>query len=418
MKKLFPYRVYQFVLWLSALGIAPTLSAQILGCTDPLASNYSASATQNDGSCTYANATITPLSSVALDGILVETSGLISWNSSLWTHNDNSDVHIYSIDTLSGGLLQTPSMTGTSNTDWEEISQDSSFIYLGDFGNNGNGNRTDLHILRIEKSSVLSGTPLIETIYFSYANQTDFTGTGANNTDFDCEAFIVSQDSIFLFTKQWVSTKTSVYSIPKLPGTYTAALRGTIDVQGLITGATYLAEKRLIALCGYTAVLQPFLFLLYDFSGTDFTSGNKRRLGLNLSFHQVEGIATNNGLKYYLSNEHFTQSIVDIPQKLHTIDLSAQLGNYLLDPQNAIEVASGQPFFFIHPNPAQGDVHFTSKTPPSRYQWINAQGKIVDQGSIMPHETSIGTQKLDSGNYLLKLQGAKGQIQTFQVIVR
>jgi len=391
--------------------------AQILGCTDPVANNFSATATQNDGSCTYANATISPLTSVSLGSALVETSGLISWNSNLWTHNDNSDLNVYSIDTLAGAILQSTSITGTLNTDWEEISQDANYIYLGDFGNNGNGNRTDLHILRIEKVSLLSGAPLIDTIYFSYSNQTDFTGTGANSTDFDCEAFIVSQDSIFLFTKQWVSTKTSIYSLPKIPGSYSTTLRGTLDIQGLITGATYLEDKRLIALCGYTAVLQPFLFLLYDFTGTDFTSGNKRRMGLNLSFHQVEGIATNNGLKYYLSNEYFSQSIIDIPQKLHTIDLSAQLGNYLLDPQNAIEVIAGQAFI-IYPNPTQGDVHIISTTAPIRYQWINIQGKIVDQGSVMPQEMAIGTEKLQPGNYVLRLQSNKGQIQTFQVVVR
>jgi hypothetical protein len=391
--------------------------AQIFGCTDAVANNYSATATQNDGSCTYANATISPLTSVSLGSALVETSGLIFWNSSLWTHNDNSDLNVYSIDTLTGAILQSTSITGTLNTDWEEISQDANYIYLGDFGNNGNGNRTDLHILRIEKASVLAGAPLIDTIYFSYSNQTDFTGTGANSTDFDCEAFIVSQDSIFLFTKQWVSNKTSIYSLPKIPGSHSAALRGTLDVQGLITGATYLEDKRLISLCGYTQVLQPFLFLLYDFTGTDFTSGNKRRMGLNLSFHQVEGIATNNGLKYYLTNEHFSQSILDFPQKLHTIDLSTQLGNYLLDPQNAIEVIAGETCI-IYPNPTQGEVYFISSTPPRRYQWINAQGKIVDQGNIMPQETAIGTEKLQNGTYLLKLQNVNGQFQTFQVIVR
>jgi len=76
--------VHLFALCLIALGMAPTLFAQILGCTDPVANNFSASATQNDGSCTYANANITPLTSVALSSVLAETSGLISWNSSLW----------------------------------------------------------------------------------------------------------------------------------------------------------------------------------------------------------------------------------------------------------------------------------------------------------------------------------------------
>jgi hypothetical protein len=290
-------------------------------------------------------------------------------------------------------------------------------VYIGDVGNNGNGNRTDLHILRVSKASLSAGIPVFDTIRFSYSNQTDFSGTGANSTDFDCEAFIVSQDSIFLFTKQWVSNKTSIYSLPKIPGNYSATLRGTLDVQGLITGATYLEDKRLITLCGYTQVLQPFLFLLYDFTGTDFTIGNKRRMGLNLSFHQVEGIATTNGLKYYLTNEHFSQSILDFPQKLHSIDLSAQLGNYLLDPQNAVEVLVGDPFS-IYPNPTQSDIHIISTSPPIRFEWINAQGKVIEKGSILPQETAIGTDKLQPGTYLLKLQTGKGQIQTFQVIVR
>jgi hypothetical protein len=393
------------------------LSAQILGCTDPLANNYSSSATQNDGSCTYSNTSITPITSVQLGSALGETSGLMRWNTSIWTHNDNTDLNLYSLDTITGAILQTITLSGTSNTDWEEISQDVNFVYIGDFGNNGNGNRTDLHLLRIDKSSLTAGTPIIDTIRFNYSNQTDFSGSGANSTDFDCEAFIVSQDSIFLFTKQWVSNKTSIYSLPKIPGNYSATLRGTIDVQGLITGATYMEDKRLISLCGYTQVLQPFLFLLYDFSGTDFTSGNKRRIGVNLSFHQVEGIATTNGLKYYLSNEHFSQSILDFPQKLHTIDLITQLGNYLLDPQNTVEVLAGEPLI-IYPNPTQGEVYFISSTPPSRYEWINAQGKIVDKGSIMPQETTIGTEKLQPGTYVLKLQTGKGQFQTFQVIVR
>ena len=93
------------------------------------------------------------------------------------------------------------------------------------------------------------------------------------------------------------------------------------------------------------------------------------------------------------------------------------MGNYLLDPHNAIEVIAGEPCI-IYPNPTQDEVYFISSTPPRRYQWINAQGKIVDQGNIMPQETAIGTEKLQPGTYLLKLQNVNGQIQTFQVIVR
>jgi hypothetical protein len=277
--------------------------AQVAGCTDPKANNYNASASINNGSCTYNGANVSPSSSRPLPSALPESSGLIYWNNSLWTHNDDLDTKIYHLDTATAAIIQTDSLPNVINKDWEEISQDSQFIYIGDFGNNSSGNRTDLHILRIDKSSLHSNTPLIDTIWFSYADQTNFTPAAANQTDYDCEAFVVSSDSIYLFTKQWLNNRSSVYVLPKLPGTYSAQLRGTLNVQGLITGATYLESKRLIVLSGYSAVVQPFFYFLYDFTGHDFLSGNKRKIDINLPFNQVEGITTKNGLKYYVTNE-------------------------------------------------------------------------------------------------------------------
>lgn len=303
--------------------------AQIYGCTDPLANNYNPSATVNNGSCTYNAASVSPVASSNLSNTLAETSGLIFWNNLVWTHNDSDDVNVYGLDTLNGGILQTQPLTGSLNTDWEEVSQDSDYLYVGDFGNNGNGNRTDLKILKISKNSFLSGSPVIETINFSYSNQVNFNPAGGNNTDFDCEAFIVSTDSIFLFTKQWVSNQTSVYALPKIPGTHIAQLRSTFNVQGLITGSTWLEQERMIVLTGYSSSLQPFLYLLYDFNATAFFSGNKRKIGLSLPFHQVEGIATTDGLKFYISNEYFNQFTINVPQKIHTLNLSSYLQNYL-----------------------------------------------------------------------------------------
>jgi hypothetical protein len=309
--------------------IANQSAAQVYGCTDPLANNYNPAATVNIGSCTYNSVSVSPTASFNLGAALDETSGLIRWNNQVWTHNDSQDINLYALDTLNGSIVQTQPLNGVVNTDWEEISQDADYLYVGDFGNNGNGNRTDLKILKISKSSVLAGSPVIETINFSYSNQVNFNPAGGNNTDFDCEAFIVSVDSIFLFTKQWVSNQTSVYSLAKTPGIHIANLKATLNVQGLITGSTSFLEENLVVLSGYSSSLQPFVYLLYDYTGNSFFSGNKRKIGLNLSFHQVEGIATNNGLKYYISNELFNQFPFNVPQKLHTLNLSAYLENYL-----------------------------------------------------------------------------------------
>ncbi|HNY55470.1 MAG TPA: T9SS type A sorting domain-containing protein [Chitinophagales bacterium] len=321
------------------------------GCTDSKANNYNATATINDGSCSYNGANISPATTKNLGAQLPETSGLIFWNNTLWSHNDDADIKLYTVDTASAAVLQSYTLTNTINKDWEEISQDSAYIYVGDFGNNSNGNRTDLHILKIEKNSLLLQSPIIDTIYFSYSNQTSFTATGANNTNFDCEAFLVTTDTIYLFTKQWLAEKTSIYALPKTPGTHIAQLRSTINIQGLATGITYLESKKLAVLCGYSKTLQPFFYLLYDFKNNDFANGNKRKVTINLAFHQIEGIATSNGLKYYASNENF--ATLSIPQKLHTFDLSNFFSTYLNSIPTTLTYYKQASPLTIYPNPAK-----------------------------------------------------------------
>jgi len=303
--------------------------AQISGCTDPLSKNFNPKATQNDGSCLYVSSKIKPETTLKLSDSLNETSGLIAFNNLLWTQNDGTDKTIYGINHL-GLIKQKISLKKTKNNDWEEISQDSTHLYIGDFGNNYKGNRTDLKILKIEKKSFLSNNPKIDTISFSYSNQTNFIENKVNTTNFDCEAFIVTQSNIYLFTKQWQQNKTGVYVLPKNPGTHIAQLKETINVEGLITGATYLSSKKLIVLCGYSKTMQPFLYLLYDYTKSDFLSGNKRKISISLPFHQIEGITTQDGLHYYLTNEALIKKpILNIHQKIHLFDLSPYLQSYL-----------------------------------------------------------------------------------------
>jgi len=383
-----------------------TIQAQTYGCIDPLASNYNAAATINDGSCIYDVTSVSPVTSNILATGLSETSGLIFWNNLIWTHNDNTDLNLYALDTASGSIINTYALTGLANIDWEEISQDEHYVYVGDFGNNANGNRTNLKILRIEKTSLLLNTPVSDTINFSYSNQTDFSPAGSNNTDFDCEAFIVSTDSIFLFTKQWLSKQTSVYSLPKTPGTYTALLKNTFDVDGLITGATYLQSKKLIALCGYSNMLQPFTYLLYDFYGYDFFSGNKRKISLELPYHQVEGVATHNGLYYYFSNEYFSRfKIITSEQKLHLVDLSPYLSNYLNNPSaNTTEIGPYKNII-IYPNPAKDfiSVKFNNSTTEKNYTIADITGKIILSGQLQNNSSNINVRKLKKGTYFLKI---------------
>jgi hypothetical protein len=297
--------------------------SQISGCTDSFATNFNSQATLNDGSCLYDSSKIKPQISITLSDTLVETSGLIAFDNLLWTHNDDHDTNIYGMDS-NGKIKKTIQLEKVVNTDWEEISQDSSSIYIGDFGNNYQGNRKDLHILRIEKNSFLQNKPIIDTISFSYSNQTDFT-VQKKTTNFDCEAFVVSQDSIYLFTKQWSQDKTSVYSLPKTPGHYVAKLKETLDVEGLVTGATMTPNNEIV-LCGYTKMFTTFLYLISDLKNYDFSLANKRRIKFSLTYHQIEGITTLDGKLFYLTNESFVKRpIANNPQQIHTVDLSPYL---------------------------------------------------------------------------------------------
>jgi hypothetical protein len=249
---------------------------------------------------------------------------------------------------------------------------------------------------------LLNGSPVLDSIRFSYSDQSDFSPS-AYNTDFDCEAFIVSHDSIYLFTKQWKSYKTSLYSLPKTPGNYKAKLKSSYNVQGLVTGAVYLESEKLAALSGYSKNLDPFILLLYDFNAFDFFTGNKRKIGVLLPFHQTEGIATSDGIKYYISNEYFSPNpLLSISQKLHIFDLAPFLGNYLNLPGPHPD---DQNNFIVSPVPAHEFVKVRSypEVLPADYSLINLSGQIVLTGRIISEYTTIIVSGLATGFYILKI---------------
>ncbi len=391
------------------------LSAQS-GCTDPLATNYNASATQNDGTCVYGAASVAPFSSFYITSNLIETSGLLYWNKQFWSHNDNGDTYLYTLDTLDGSLQQVYNLTGTVNTDWEEIADDSSYIYLGDFGNSLNGNRTDLKILRIDKSSLLLNSPLIDTIAFSYPDQVSFNPTGSNNTDFDCEAMVVSTDSIYLFTKQWITHQTKVYAVAKVAGNHIATYKTIYNVQGLITGAVALPNKSCMVLCGYTDILEPFFYLLYDYNGTNYFSGNVRKVNIALPFHQVEGVTTTNGTLYYFTNENFMQGSLNIPQQLHALDMSSYLSNYL-NSLTGLEEKANSSGIHVFPNPVSNILGFKTPTAKGSYQINDCEGKTILRGAISNTQTFIQLSTIKKGVYYLTVNNEHGAYSSSEFVV-
>ena len=389
-------------IFLLSLGFCQISIGQIYGCTDPLSQNFNPVAEINDGTCTYLSTSISNINSINLSDSLNETSGLIQWNDQIWSQNDNDDNLFYAINTTTGTIESTISISGVLNNDWEEISQDENYIYIGDFGNNNQGNRIDLHVLRILKSSFPANLQ-IDTINFNYPQQIDFLAQTNNTSNFDCEAFVVSSDSIFLFTKRWGDKRTMLYGFPKIPGNYGAALKDSFDIQGLITGATFLETDKLISICGYSSTLQPFIWLLYDYSGNNFFKGNKRKLNLPLPYTQIEAITTNDGLNYFLSNEYFSTGPIISPQRFHNLNLSLFLEGYLTGNYASLnKMESNQ--IEIFPNPTNGiftllvEANLIGK----EFSIYNVEGKFKKGGKI---SENCQIKLKEKGIYFINIEG-------------
>jgi hypothetical protein len=308
-----------------------TLSTE--GCTDPLAINYDQQATINDGSCIYEFTTVSFNERYILPCEVEETSGLIFFNNKFWTQNDDTDNHLYSFGFEYDPLFEAHPMEGLQNKDWEEIQQDENYLYIGDIGNNS-GNRTDLKIYKIEKASLFDGQPgiAVDSIMFSFEDQNNFDPPGPLQTDFDAEAFVVTGTDIYVLSKQWISHKTAVYRFPNEAGVHEAEKVDEYNVEGLVTGITYMEDMQLAALTIYDfpEVSAPRILLLYDFPEHDFFGGNKRFLKIsNLIGRPIEAITTINGLDFYITNERVEIDGMLASQHIYHFDLAEYLEDYI-----------------------------------------------------------------------------------------
>ncbi|WP_422080498.1 T9SS type A sorting domain-containing protein [Ulvibacterium sp.] len=242
-----------------------------------------------------------------LPGTVSETSGLIFYNGRLITHNDSgNEAKLFEIDTTSLQVVREVVISNAQNVDWEDISQDELYIYIGDFGNNL-GIRRDLTIYRISKEEyTISDRVSAETISFEYEDQEDFSNNG--NSDWDAEALFVLGDELVVLTKQWLAFGTKAYGIPKTPGEYVAKKLGEYPINGLVTGATLNPNTDELYLTGYSFTLNPFLVRVQGGTQTTIFTENMERLNLDISPAQIEGITYIDNDSYFLSSEMFSRT--------------------------------------------------------------------------------------------------------------
>lgn len=267
---------------------------------------------------TYSLTFLTNLSST-----MSESSGLAFLDGELWTHNDSGNSNdIFQFSQTSGSITKIFTVNNETNIDWEDLAQSSTHLFVGDFGNN-NGDRTDLTIFKIPKSEIAtSNSASAEKITFTYPDQTDFS-SAPNANNFDCEAFFFANDSLYLFSKNWLDSQTKVYALPSTPGNYIAKLKTSFNTQGLVTAAAINSLTGDIVLLGYTnqgLSSESFVWLLSGYSGFDFFNGKKNRitLGSILSVGQTEGIFLSTNNSGWISSESI--GLLNIPAKLFSFD--------------------------------------------------------------------------------------------------
>lgn len=336
-----PVRTPLFLsLLLCSLLSSITGFSQVYGCKDPNATNYNPAATITDSSCVYPATTyVPPIHLNPINDTLVENSGLQWAGSSLWTFNDSgNEPALYRISTTEANkILQIVTLEGATNVDWEDIAFDGTHFYIGDFGNNIDGARTDLKIYKFPISAinadytnnrnVIISASNIAVIHFSYANRGTITPASANNTRFDCEAMIVDGGGkIHLFSKNWIDLTTTHYRINDIAaGTYIADSLETLPTSYLVTGADITPNGKVIVLLGYqtTGFGNHYMHLLSDYNGDFYFNGNRRKIDLPNAFSmgQAEGICFTDNSSGFISNE--AVSNLSVTPKLRSFTTSS-----------------------------------------------------------------------------------------------
>lgn len=279
---------------------------------------------------------ITPEYLTTLSAEVDETSGLIFLDGEIWTHNDSGgEAEIYQIDPSNGVIVRTVQVTDANNEDWEDITMDDDYVYIGDVGNN-DGSRTNLKIYRISRSDLaVSDEVSSEKIKFSYSDQTSFEPE-YHNTNYDCEGIIHYQDQLYLFTKNWIDLKTNCYVLPKTIGTHEAMLLSGFDVSCLVSGATMVPSKDALVLIGYAPSGVSYTWLFEGLGENDFFSGTNTKLVWTL-LSQIEGVCDAGANDIYISSEEFS-GILD--PTLFYLDLSGFLTGIEVEQEPAFRVAA------------------------------------------------------------------------------
>jgi len=351
-----------------------------------------------------------------LPTVLNESSGLErDEQGNFWSHNDSGgEPELYHFSE-EGTLLQTVKISNAENIDWEDIALASNGrMFIGDFGNNGN-DREDLKILIVNINNLNPGFNLrsASIINFSYAEQTAFPPNDTKK-NFDAEAMVYKNDSIFIFTKnrtQPFDGKCYQYYLPAIPGNYQISRSDTLyiaggDAESRIVGADFDSITTKLALLTSTKVLifQP------NTGNTLLSSTPTIKSFVNIT--QKEGICWGDSCKLYFTDEYI--EALNIGGKLYNAELCASLGNKKIE----------SPEFTIYPNPSNETIFI--KLNKSAFKKRNITGELLTsygefvkimEWNLSENEGHIITKNLPKGLYLLNLNENGKNLNILKILI-
>ncbi|NRB82862.1 MAG: T9SS type A sorting domain-containing protein [Winogradskyella sp.] len=326
----------------------------------------------------------------ALSSTVKESSGLLYLNNTLITHNDSENSNqLYDIDASNGNVLRTVTISNATNIDWEDLTYDDSYIYIGDFGNY-QGDRTNLRVYRVAIADYFASTNVTaDIINFNYSDQTDFTPNPLA-TNYDAEGLIHYNNNLYVFSKNWMDGNTNIYELPKTVGSHNISIIDTVVAQGLVSGATYNALTNTIVLTGYS-FNGSFLIELSGFNSGLFSNGTVTKTSIEPPTDystQIEAIFPINTNEYYITAEE---------------NGSSSSGLYSFNTATLETSESENIDFGFYPNPAQ--THFKLNRDDLKTEIYSLTGQLLRRSK----EQYIDVTDLPEGIYILKIQHNSGK---------
>ena len=245
-----------------------------------------------------------PLTKLAvLPDAIKETSSLVYWDGYFWTHNDsNNPPFLFRLDTATGAVRKAIWVKNSYNYDWECLTQDESYFYIGDTGDNQH-KRPRKRVYRISKALLIDTSVrevLADTIGFCFPEKP------GENTNYDVEAMVCVNNYLHLFTKEADTTKH--FTIPVHADTFTTArLVDEISVKGRITDACFDSGSNMLYLLIWSMRTNKYVWKVQT-TGKDLHIKqvmDKKLLGTVLQYGQLEALCITPGGYFYLTNEKF-----------------------------------------------------------------------------------------------------------------